>query len=126
MPKTEKVYPEWVQKYREKGTTIKKKGDSYYLYKRTSRRVPGKKYPQPVDTYVGIITPDGVVETQRKRVELTDIEVREYGYSNALWKLCPQGWKDSIGKEWEDVLKTLILRWSPQSYIGKNYTERDP
>ena len=126
MPKTEKVYPEWVQKYREKGTTVKKKGDSYYLYKRTSRRVPGKRYPQPVDTYVGIITPDGVVQTQRKRVELTDIEVREYGYSNALWKLCPQGWKDSVGEEWEDVLKTLILRWSPQSYIGKDYIERDP
>ena len=99
MPKTEKVYPEWVQKYRKKGPTVKKKGDSYYLYKRTSRRVPGKKYPQPVDTYVGIITPDGVVQTQRKRVELTDIEVREYGYSNALWKLCPQGWKDSVGEE---------------------------
>ena len=29
---------------------------------------------------------------------LTDIEVREYGYSNALWKLCPQGWKDSVGE----------------------------
>ena len=126
MPKTEKVYPEWVQKYREKGTTIKKKGDSYYLYKRTSRRVPGKKYPQPVDTYVGIITPDGVVQTQRKRVELTDIEVREYGYSNALWKLCPQGWKDALGEEWEDVLKTLILKWSPESYIGRGYTGCDP
>ena len=126
MPKTEKVYPEWVQKYREKGTTIKKKGDSYYLYKRTSRRVPGKKYPQPVDTYIGIITPDGVVQTQRKRVELTDIEVREYGYSYALWSLCPQGWKDSLGEEWEDVLKTIILRWSPQSYLGRDYTEPDP
>ena len=54
MPRTEKVYPEWVQRYREKGTTIKKKGDSYYLFKRTSRRDPGKKYPQPVDTYIGI------------------------------------------------------------------------
>ncbi|SDB58912.1 hypothetical protein [Butyrivibrio sp. INlla16] len=43
--KTEKVYPEWVQAQRVKGTTIKKKGDSYYLYKRTSKRVPGKKYP---------------------------------------------------------------------------------
>ena len=126
MPKTEKVYPDWVQKYREKGTTIKKKGNSYYLYKRTSKRVPGKKYPQPVDTYLGIITPDGVVQTQRKRIELTDIEVREYGYSNALWNLCPQGWKDSIGEEWEDVLKSLILKWSPQSYLGKDYTERDP
>ena len=52
MPKTEKTYPEWVQKYRTKGMTVKKKGDAYYLYKRTSKRVPGKKYPQPVDTYV--------------------------------------------------------------------------
>ena len=126
MPKTDKVYPEWVQKYRERGTTIKKKGDSYYLYKRTSKRVPGKKYPQPVDTYVGIITPEGVIQTQRKCVKLTDIEVREYGYSNALWKLCPQGWKDSLGDEWEDVLKTLILRWSPQSYIGRDFTARSP
>ena len=125
MARTEKVYPEWVQKYRERGTTIKKKGDSYYLYKRTSRRVPGKKYPQPVDTYVGIITPDGVIQTQRKRVELTDIEVRESGYSNTLWQLCPQAWKDALGDEWEDVLKTLILKWSPQSYLGKDYIERD-
>ena len=49
MPATEKVYPEWVQKYRMRGMTVKKKGESYYLYKRTSKRVPGKKYPQPVD-----------------------------------------------------------------------------
>lgn len=42
MPVTEKKYPDWVQKYRIKGTTVKKKGDSYYLYKRTSRRVKGK------------------------------------------------------------------------------------
>lgn len=126
MSKTDKVYPDWVQRYRERGTTIKKKGESYYLYKRTSKRVPGKKYPQPVDTYVGIITPGGVIQTQRKRVELTDIEVREYGYSNVLWKLCPQGWKDSLGDEWEDVLKTLILKWSPQSYIGRDFTVRSP
>ena len=42
MPVTEKVYPDWVQKHRTQGTTVKKKGDAYYLYKRTSRRVPGK------------------------------------------------------------------------------------
>lgn len=50
------VYPDWVQQYRTKGKTVKKKGDKYYLYSRTSKRVPGKKYPQPVDTYIGIIT----------------------------------------------------------------------
>ena len=30
MPATEKVYPEWVQKYRTRGMTVKKKGESYY------------------------------------------------------------------------------------------------
>ena len=43
MPRTEKKYPDWVQAYRSKGMTVKKKGNSFYLYKRTSRRVPGKK-----------------------------------------------------------------------------------
>lgn len=42
MPVTEKKYPDWVQSYRTKGTTVKKKGGYYYLYKRTSHRVKGK------------------------------------------------------------------------------------
>lgn len=126
MPRSEKVYPDWVQKHRTKGMTVKKKGEAYYLYKRTSKRVPGKKYPQPVDTYVGIITPEGVIRTQKKKLTLSDIDVMEYGYSKALWDLCPQGWKDAAGDEWEDVLKTIILRWSPQSYLRKEYEVRDP
>jgi len=126
MPTTEKVYPEWVQEYRTKGTTVKKKGDTYYLYKRTSKRVQGKKYPQPVDTYIGIITPNGVIRTQKKKLVLSDIEVWEYGYSKVLWELCPQGWKDAVGDEWEDVLKALILKWSPQTYLGRAYAVRDP
>lgn len=126
MPVTEKTYPDWVQAYRTRGTTVKKKGDAYYLYKRTSKRVPGKKYPQPVDTYIGIITPDGVIETRKKKLELSDIEVWEYGYSKALWELCPQGWKDAVGEEWEDVLKTILLQWSPQTYLRAGYTVKDP
>lgn len=126
MPKTEKVYPEWVQKYRTKGMTVKKKGESYYLYKRTSHRVPGKKYPQPVDTYVGLITPEGVVKSQKKKLDLSDIEVWEYGYTEALMQLCTQGWKDAVGKEWPDVLNCLILRYSPKSYIGRDYTPKKP
>ena len=125
MPKTEKVYPDWIQKHRTQGMTVKKKGDAYYLYKRTSKRVPGKKYPQPVDTYVGIITPDGIVETQRKRVKLTDIEVREFGYSNVLWEICPREWKEAVGDEWEDLLKSIIIKRSPMSYLGKDYEPRE-
>ena len=128
MPVTEKTYPDWVQSYRVRGTTVKKKGDSYYLYKRTSKRVPGKKYPQPVDTYIGIITPDGIVESRKKKVSLADIEVWEYGYSKAVWDLRPDGWKKPLGSDWEDVLRIILLKWSPTSYLGRDAgwkTERD-
>ena len=127
MPVTEKTYPDWVQAYRARGTTVKKKGDSYYLYKRTSKRVPGKKYPQPVDTYIGVITPDGIVKG-KKKLSLTDIEVWEYGYSKAVRDLCPDSWKKPLGSDWEDVLRLIILKWSPTSYLGREAgekTERD-
>lgn len=119
MPVTRKTYPEWVQKYRTRGKTIKKKGNSYYLYKRTSKRVPGKKYPQPVDTYVGLITPDGIVESNKKKVTLTNIEVWEYGFSKAVANLCPEGWKKPLGDEWEEILKIIISDWSETSYLRR-------
>lgn len=128
MPATTKVYPEWVQAQRKRGTTVKKKGDTYYLYKRTSKRVPGKKYPQPVDTYIGIITPEGVIPSNKKKVSLTEIEVWEYGFSKAIWDLCPKDWKNPLGRDWEDVLKIIILKWSPNSYLGRTNdlkTEQD-
>lgn len=119
MPKTEKKYPDWVQEYRTRGTTVKKRGDAYYLYKRTSKRMKGKKYPQPVDTYIGVITPDGVVPSEKRKVMLTDAEVWEYGFSKALWELCPVGWKKPLGDDWEDVLSIIILKNSPTSYIRR-------
>ena len=114
-----KIYPDWVQAYKKRGTTIKKVGSNYYLYKHTSKRVPGKKYPQPVDTYIGVITPDGVRESRKKKLSLTDVEVKEYGFSKALWLLCPQSWKKPLGDDWEDILTIITLKWSPESYLAK-------
>ena len=31
-------YPDWVKKFRRKGTAVKKVGNSYYLYQHTSKR----------------------------------------------------------------------------------------
>ena len=117
MPATAKTYPEWVQKQRTRGTTVKKKGDSYYLYKRTSKRVPGKKYPQAVDTYIGLITPEGIVCSDKKKVSLSSIEIREYGFTKAIQELCPDSWKKPLGEDWEDVLRHIVLKWSPESYL---------
>ena len=125
---TEKKYPQWVQEQRTQGTTVKKKGDTYYLYKRTSKRVPGKKYPQPVDTYIGIITPEGVIKSEKKKIFLGGIEVKEYGFSRAVWQLCPEGWKKPLGNDWEDVLSIILWKWSPETYLFKERkwkTEQD-
>lgn len=101
---SEKVYPDWVQAHKVRGTTIKKVGKNYYLYKHTSKRVPGKKYPQPVDTYIGVITPEGVMQSKKKKLSLIEVEVWEYGFSKALWLLCPENWKKPLGNDWEEVL----------------------
>lgn len=122
MPITEKKYPDWVQEKRTRGTTVKKKGDTYYLYKRTSKRVPGKKYPQPVDTYIGIITPEEVIKSGKRKISLGGIEVKEYGFSKVIWQLCPEEWKKPLGDDWEDVLSVILWKWSPETYLSKERT----
>ena len=114
-----KVYPEWVQKYRTQGTTVKRVGENYYLYKHSSKRVAGKKNPVPRDSYIGRITPDGVIKSSSKKINTvdSDVIVKEYGFSVAMEKLCPSGWKEPLGKEWRKVLDKIILTESPESYI---------
>lgn len=113
-------YPEWVKQFREKGTAVKKVGNAYYLYKHTSKRVPGKKYPQAVDKYIGLITPSGVVRNSRKKVSLENIDVYEYGFSRAVHVLCPELWKKALGEDWEEVLLAIISSHSPNSYLLKD------
>ena len=115
-----RIYPDWVQEQKVKGTTVKKVGNNYYLYKHSSKRVPGKKNPIPVDTYIGRITPEGIVKSGNKKVDTTtpDVIVREYGYSKTLEILCPAGWKEPLGKDWQKVLDHIILRESPETYIS--------
>lgn len=110
-------YPDWVKKFRRKGTAVKKVGNSYYLYQHTSKRVPGKKYPQAVDKFIGVITPDGVIEKSKKKVSLEDIEVFECGFSFALYSICPEEWKKLLNDEWFTILKSIIHQYSPHSYL---------
>lgn len=114
-----KVYPAWVQQYRTTGTTVKKVGNNYYLYRHSSKRVPGKKNPVPMDTYIGKITPEGVEKRGTRKVSSGVIEVKEFGFSTAVEQLCPQGWKEPLGKDWQKTLDYIIVREMPESYITK-------
>lgn len=115
----DKVYPEWVQAQKKKGTTVKKVGDNYYLYKHSSKRVKGKKWPVPVDTYIGKITKNGLEEGSKKKVDTSgpEIIVRELGFSQAMRKRCPQQWKDTFGGEASEVLDYMIFDNSPETYL---------
>lgn len=110
-------YPDWVKQFRQKGTAVKKVGNSYYLYRHSSKRVPGKKYPQATDEYIGVITPEGVITKNRKKRSMEAIDVYEYGFSKTLWQLCPEQWKKPLKKDWETVLLSIIERHSPNSYL---------
>ena len=64
---------------------------------------------------------NGVQKSDKKKVTLTDASVKEFGFSRAVEILCPQSWKEPLGKAWQEVLDFIILKESAESYIA---TER--
>ena len=114
------VYPEWVLSQKGKGQTVKKVGNNYYLYKHSSKRVPGKKNPIPNDTFLGVITPDGIEYGTKAKVDTRSITVREYGFSYAMLKICPESWKAVQGKAHEEKLRAIIKSRAKNTYLDDN------
>jgi hypothetical protein len=115
-------YPDWVNAHKTKGTSVKKVGDSYYLYSATSKRVAGKKYPQPVQKFIGAITPDGLVKSGIRKVSTEKVRVYEYGLSFALKHLLPQKFLDDIREKEkrEPIFLNIVRKLSPTSYLLRN------
>lgn len=59
------MFPDWVEKYHTKGTSVKKINNSYYLYKVTSRYSKEKGYPVSIQKYLGKITEFGLIEATK-------------------------------------------------------------
>lgn len=78
------MFPDYVMKYKLPGFKIIQKGKQYYLYKTTSKRVEGFKNPQAINTYVGIITEEGLI-TAKTRVD--DIRSYEFGLCSYLLRV---------------------------------------
>lgn len=77
-------YPDWVLKYKKKGTYINKVGDKYYLYAAHSERIKGTaKVRRISDGYLGRITEsDGLIPPKDK--VSTPIVSYEFGLSFAV------------------------------------------
>ena len=112
-------YPDWVNSFKEKGTSVKKVGNEYYLYRSTSKRIPGRKYPQPVQEYIGTITKEGVVRSNVRKISMDRVRVYEYGMSYVLQALLPESFL--VNKHDRETLRFAFLHivrhYSPKSYL---------
>lgn len=79
-------YPEWAEKYRGKGRTIRKVRDGYGLYECTSTYSPGQKYPKSRQTYLGMITEkDGFIPKKSEDQQTSHSSYYlEYGLSHFI------------------------------------------
>jgi len=119
-------YPEYVKNYRPKGTVVKKVGDVYYVYKATSKRVPGKKYPvQIVEGLVGKIDAFGFHPATTAKVDIENVIVRECGFTNYLLRYeksyinenCALGIANT-----KTIYRSMIAYLSPNTYL---YDDKD-
>lgn len=83
------VYPEWVEKHRQKGTNISRIGNKYYLYAVSSKWNRDKGRAQKkTEAYLGRITEDGFIpKGVRVTKEKAVITVKEYGATAAIIEL---------------------------------------
>ncbi len=82
-------YPEWVEKYRQKGTNISCIRGKYYLYEVSSKWDKEKGRAQKVTgKYLGRINEeDGLVPPKVKTTDMKSITVKEYGACSVLSEL---------------------------------------
>jgi hypothetical protein len=76
--------PEWVKKYRQKGTAIEAHGGNYYLRRVSSKWDKEKQRARKISgEYLGKITRDGLIPPKREQVRKSltseNITVREFG-----------------------------------------------
>lgn len=116
-------YPESITKYKPKGCIIKKNGNKYYVYKATSKRVEGKKYPvQVIEGLIGEIDEFGFHELHNARVNTTSIQIKEYGFTNYLLMFEDEyiSRNKVVGRTIKDsrhIYHSIICYLSPMSYL---------
>ncbi len=121
--------PEWARKWKKKGTVLMMVGNLCCLYKATSKRVSGKKNPVPVRTYIGTVTSEGVVVKKDVNIDKGDMDIYEAGFTDFILSSAPQKLikakanegEEERKKREENLLRQMILRLSPDSYVSREY-----
>ena len=117
--------PKWAQKTIDgkKGVKAIPEGNHYIaVYSQRVKDEAGKR--TTVKTSLGIIVP-GAILTPDTTVAVKPLEIYEYGFSKAVFDLCPLGWKNHVDRlsafGWLNVLLSIIATESPRSYLVAKY-----
>ena len=115
-------YPDYVKKFRPKGTIVKRVNDTYYAYYSTSKRVPDKNYPvQVIKGLAGRIDESGFHKLSKAFVDTKHVVIRECGFTNFLLKFEDEyvsRRKESTVKERRNLYRSMIVYLSNNSYLN--------
>lgn len=78
--------PDYAKPYKKKGYDVRKQGKTYFLYKISSKRVAGKKYPVLEQEYIGVIDESGRLINKKEYPSEKSIEYIEWGLSSFIYK----------------------------------------
>ena len=114
-------YPDYVKKFRPKGTIVKRVNDTYYAYYATSKRVPDKKYPvQVIKGLAGRIDESGFHKLSKAFVDTGHVVIRECGFTNFLLKFEDEyvSRRKEAVKERRNLYRSMIVYLSNNSYLN--------
>lgn len=114
------TYPDYVKRYRPKGTVVKYSNGTYYVYYAKSERVPGKSYPvQKIDGLAGKIDEFGFHPVATTQLNLDRVVIRECGFTNFLLRFEDEyiEQRSEIVKDARDIYRSIIVYFSNNSYL---------
>ena len=113
-----KEYPDWVKRALPEGCVVRERSGKYYVYKRTSHRFKGMRYPISTDVYCGVISKEnGYMPKGKILVGYSDVDVYEFGMSYAILNRCPDSWKRAIGQTSDVMLYAIIRDMHSDTYL---------
>ena len=113
-------FPEWAQRVKEqyKGTQLRKIGSNIYLYAVSSRRVRGKSYPVLTQSYMGIVTPSGLIEPQSFQFRPLESDAVLFAALPGISEIA------FTSDEWESVRQICMIR-SGDTWFYPKLTKRE-
>ena len=108
--------PDFAKPLKKRGYDVRERKGTYFLYKVTSKRVPGKSYPMLEQEYIGVIDSTGKLIRKKEYPSKKKREYLEWGLSSfimARYKrtLLRSAYNGSAGKNLE-LIELAAIRYA--------------